>query len=40
MDAGFTQSGIYHITPKGGYKGIEVHCDMETDGGGWLVGIQ
>ena len=36
-DAGFTKSGVYHITPMGAYEGLDVYCDMETDGGGWLV---
>ena len=32
-----TTSGVYHVTPEGTFRGYDVYCDMETDGGGWLV---
>ena len=33
---GYTQNGLYYIAlPTSGLK--EVRCDMETDGGGWIV---
>ena len=32
-----TTSGVYHVTPTGTFRGYDVYCDMETDGGGWLV---
>lgn len=35
-DAGNTQSGVYKVTPPGEAQ-IEVYCDMDTEGGGWLV---
>ena len=34
---GFYKSGVYHVTPDGTWKGLDVYCDMATDGGGWLV---
>ena len=36
---GFTESGVYHVTPAGTYTGYDVYCDMDTDNGGWLVRI-
>ena len=36
-DMGHINSGVYHVYPGGVYSGFEVYCDMETDGGGWLV---
>ncbi|XP_071806320.1 microfibril-associated glycoprotein 4-like [Asterias amurensis] len=35
--AGSCQSGIYTIYPAGLTDGVQVYCDMETDGGGWIV---
>ena len=32
-----SSSGIYEIKPFAS-EIIQVYCDMETDGGGWLVG--
>ncbi|XP_038066388.1 uncharacterized protein LOC119736441 [Patiria miniata] len=38
LDAGYRSSGIYTIYPEGfGDSGLRVYCDMETDGGGWIV---
>ncbi|XP_038058743.1 microfibril-associated glycoprotein 4-like [Patiria miniata] len=38
LDAGYRSSGIYTINPEGsGNGGLRVYCDMETDGGGWIV---
>ncbi|XP_038054001.1 ficolin-2-like [Patiria miniata] len=38
LDAGNRSSGIYTIYPDGFCKGgLRVYCDMETDGGGWIV---
>ncbi|XP_033638084.1 ryncolin-2-like [Asterias rubens] len=31
------QSDIYTIYPAGLTDGVRVYCDMETDGGGWIV---
>ncbi|XP_038053525.1 microfibril-associated glycoprotein 4-like [Patiria miniata] len=36
LKAGYV-SGIYTIFPDGFADGLRVYCDMETDGGGWLV---
>ncbi|ELU18634.1 hypothetical protein CAPTEDRAFT_131141, partial [Capitella teleta] len=33
---GFSQSGIYTIRSPDA-SGLRVYCDMQTDGGGWLV---
>ncbi|XP_038061411.1 microfibril-associated glycoprotein 4-like [Patiria miniata] len=36
--AGYYSSGIFTIYPEGlGNGGLCVYCDMETDGGGWIV---
>jgi hypothetical protein len=35
-DAGNTKSGVYKVTPPGEAQ-IDVYCDMDTEGGGWLV---
>ncbi|XP_022103959.1 ficolin-2-like [Acanthaster planci] len=32
-----SRSGIYTIYPGFGADGLRVYCDMETDGGGWIV---
>ncbi|XP_038058663.1 microfibril-associated glycoprotein 4-like [Patiria miniata] len=38
LDAGYRSSGIYTIYPEGfSDGGLCVYCDMETDGGGWIV---
>ena len=37
--AGNTESGIYNITLSGRAGKDQVYCDLETDGGGWLVNI-
>ena len=34
---GFTKSGVYEINPMDGHGWFDVYCDMETDGGGWVV---
>ena len=34
--SGFSSSGIYSIDPDG-KRLMNVSCDMETDGGGWMV---
>ncbi|XP_038060869.1 ficolin-1-B-like, partial [Patiria miniata] len=38
LDSGYRSSGIYTIYAKGfcNYS-LRVYCDMETDGGGWIV---
>ena len=35
--AGYRKNGIYTISPAGLTNEIQVSCDMETDGGGWIV---
>ncbi|XP_038061697.1 ficolin-3-like [Patiria miniata] len=38
LDAGYCSTGIFTIYPEGFGNGIlRVYCDMETDGGGWIV---
>ena len=37
LNAGHTQSGVYILRMQDTYKSINVYCDQETDGGGWLV---
>ncbi|XP_038061080.1 microfibril-associated glycoprotein 4-like [Patiria miniata] len=38
FDAGYRSSGIHTIYPEGfGNGSLCVFCDMETDGGGWIV---
>ena len=38
LNAGHTRSGVYTIRIPNTYPGIvDVYCDQETDGGGWLV---
>ena len=35
--AGYLDNGIYTIYPTTLHDGLKVYCDMETDGGGWIV---
>ena len=38
LEAGYCSSGVYTIYPRGfDDDGLRVYCDMETDGGGWIV---
>ncbi|XP_038061706.1 microfibril-associated glycoprotein 4-like [Patiria miniata] len=37
FDAGYRSSGVYTIYPEGLGNCLRVNCDMETDGGGWIV---
>ncbi|XP_033638492.1 ficolin-3-like [Asterias rubens] len=35
--AGYRDNSIYTIYPTSLSDGLQVYCDMETDGGGWMV---
>ncbi|XP_033646208.1 ryncolin-1-like [Asterias rubens] len=35
--AGYRDNGVYKIYPTSLTDGFKVYCDMETDGGGWIV---
>ncbi|XP_071795590.1 ficolin-2-like [Asterias amurensis] len=35
--SGYSDNGIYTIFPTDMTDGLHVYCDMETDGGGWIV---
>ena len=37
LEASYSKSNVYVIYPDGLSDGLEVYCDMETDGGGWIV---
>ncbi|XP_033646891.1 ficolin-3-like [Asterias rubens] len=37
LEAGHNVSGIYTIFPAGFNDGLQVYCDMDTDGEGWIV---
>ncbi|XP_071797243.1 ficolin-2-like [Asterias amurensis] len=37
LEACYSKSNVYVIYPEGLPDGLEVYCDMETDGGGWIV---
>ncbi|GBM21712.1 Tenascin-R [Araneus ventricosus] len=34
---GNSESGVYPIYPNSQSVGVDVYCDMDTDGGGWTV---
>ena len=38
LKEGHTVSGVYNIYLNKAKRHIQVYCDMQTDGGGWLVG--
>jgi hypothetical protein len=35
VDQPGARSGVFEIDPDGSGTGVEVYCDMDTDGGGW-----
>lgn len=37
LNKGFTDSGVYRIKPGNSFRPFKVWCDMESDGGGWIV---
>ncbi|XP_038058716.1 ficolin-2-like [Patiria miniata] len=37
LQAGHNVSSIYTIFPAGFNDGLQVYCEMGTDGGGWIV---
>ena len=39
QDDGQNVSGEYFINPQDGGSSFPVYCDMDTDGGGWLVSL-
>lgn len=40
LQAGNTRSGVYTIYPENFPQGsLDVYCDMDTDGGGWIVSL-
>ena len=36
---GNKQSGVYEVFMRKTGRKLQVYCDMDTDNGGWLVGI-
>ena len=39
LQAGFQSSAVYSIYISGDGSATQVHCDMETAGGGWLASL-
>ena len=37
LEAGYCTSGVYKIYPEGLNDVLQVYCDMDIDGGGWIV---
>ncbi|XP_037049172.1 ryncolin-1-like [Bradysia coprophila] len=37
FNQGYVKSGVYPIKPPSSARPFKVWCDMETDGGGWIV---